>query len=204
MTTNINASISLNDEDLANLVVAIEGDLTERIKNEIAENGTVPDIDEKIESWIEENLDIDDTIDDRISHYMDYNFDLDNHLSNVNLSDYIDTDNSIDEGEVQSLLNSYSPGNGCSTGNAFTDALARGFKYIAHHYEGEVKPTIAWIMRDELKTAVDAAVSSFDIKSIVKESIAEVFVEMFAPKTQPVIQAVPNDYPTVWSAKTAQ
>lgn len=191
MNNEIRASISINAQDLANLV-SIEAaeniDIDEKIQGWIDNNSdyivqALP-IDDQIQNWFENDFDIDDVsdkINDVINEYMSSDFDIEDYLSNVDLSEYIDhSELEVDEHQIRDLLGSYNPGNGCSTGNAFTDALARGFKYLAHHETDEIKQTLRWLLRDVIKEEIE----KIDVRSMVQLSIMNFFVEAFKPSVE--------------------
>lgn len=68
-----------------------------------------------------------------IESYMRYDFDITDHLDGVNWRDYLDSEE-LDSGEVESigrsLLESYNPQASCSTGSAFTEAVAKAIRYL--------------------------------------------------------------------------
>lgn len=133
----------------------------------------------------------DDRLDSYIESWFDSNFSLRDELHNLDLEDFIDLpDGSIDEDEVINKLDSYRPGNGCSLGNAFTDALAKGFKFIAHdsEYKDEVKQTILWIIKDntnqiireefesQIKTVINEKLAAWNIQELIRNQISEAFI----------------------------
>ena len=115
---NINVTLGIDNESLEKLSSILE----ESLKDSLAES---------IKNDIEHEIDVDDNI----SNWMDYNFDVEDHLRNVNINDYIDTESleipEVDiESEARNLLENYSPVNGCGTGEAFTNAVEKAVRYL--------------------------------------------------------------------------
>lgn len=82
-----------------------------------------------LKSDILEDIDIKDDIDS----YMRHDFDITDHLDGVNWRDYLDSEE-LDSDEVESigrsLLENYSPVTSCTTGQAFTEAVAKAIRYL--------------------------------------------------------------------------
>lgn len=115
---NINVTLGIDNESLEKLSSILE----ESLKDSLAES---------IKNDIEHEIDVDDNI----SNWMDYNFDVEDHLRNVNINDYIDTESleipEVDiESEARNLLENYSPVNGCGTGESFTNAVEKAVRYL--------------------------------------------------------------------------
>lgn len=125
---DFNANISISETDFDTYV----GDL---IDSKI-------DIDD-LASRVAENIDIDD-ITDSVASNLDYGDVADKVFDAIDINDFLDYSDiadhvsreieTITEGDIDqiamNLLESYVPGNGCSLGRAFTDAIASGLKYI--------------------------------------------------------------------------
>lgn len=133
----------------------------------------------------------DDRLDSYIESWFDSNFNLRDELRNIDIEDYIDLpDSRIDEDDVVDKLDSYRPGNGCSLGNAFTEAVMKAFKFAAHdsEYKDEVKQTIIWIVKDsmnqiirdefesQLKVIINEKLASWNIQEVIRSQISENFI----------------------------
>jgi hypothetical protein len=132
----INAKITLDEESLYSIIENIDDALVDRIKEELSVESDFDhkigawaddNLDDKIERWIETNLDIEDDISD----WIDSNFDLDSYLQNgdINLNDYIDKDDDYTS-IAEDLLNQYSPTSTCTTSAAFTEAIFDAVRYL--------------------------------------------------------------------------
>lgn len=152
---NINVTLGIDDESLEKLSSILE----ENLKESLAES---------IKNDIESEIDVDDNI----SNWMDYNFDIEEHLRNVNLNDYIDSDSlqipEVDiESEARDLLEQYSPLNNCGTGEAFTNAIEVAVRYLLLKNDDFVDH-----IADALEKRIEKKKKA-EIKAEMKESIME-------------------------------
>lgn len=109
---NINVEIGISDESLEKLTDAVSEnlDINEQIDNY--------DFDDKFNNWFEYNVDISEYVTDA--------------LGDVNFKNYIDTDDfDIDvESDVRHLLESFTPINPCSTGEAAMKVIESTVRYL--------------------------------------------------------------------------
>ena len=115
----IKVNLGIDDDAIASLIEAMEDQIIEKVKD---------DLETSLSESIRENLEIDDDI----SNWMDYHFDIDDYLRDKDLTEYIDIP-SVDvdiEDKAQGLLESYSPLNGCRTGELFTQAVNKAVRYL--------------------------------------------------------------------------
>lgn len=148
-----------------------------------------------LETFKENASDIVDAADDRLDSYIeswfDSNFNLRDELRHLDLEDFIDfPDSNIDDDDIINKLDTYRPGNGCSVGNAFTEAIARGFKFIAHdsEYKDDVKQTILWIIKDsmnqiirdefesQIKAVINEKLAAWNIQELIRNQVSETFI----------------------------
>jgi hypothetical protein len=146
--------------------------------------------DDFIENWVDNNLDISDKVESALRY-------------DISIADYFDLDEAIDfEERIQTLAERYRPGNGCGTGDAITDVIATGLKYIIHHNEHDVKQTIGWAIRDIVKDAIDNEIDKvlrLEIQTQVQMQVNTMVAEMFAQMIKSVSINTDNPYR---SAKT--
>lgn len=130
--------VNINEESFKEAIgKEIANIIEETVSNEIENN--VGDLIEKtleeklsdIESYVDMQ-DLSDKVQDNID--IDHIFDLVNDRLDLHdlardLRDYIDIDFDA-ASEANDLLSSYTPGNGCSLGNAFTEAIRDGVVYL--------------------------------------------------------------------------
>lgn len=123
------------------------------------------DIEDAIENWIDRNLDVEA----EISNWMSYNFDIDDYLRNADMSDYIDEPDI--ESEARSLLEQYSPVASCSTGQAFTDAVAKAVRYILldDNYVEYLAKSIERYQRSKIKEEFEAQVKEKHFNDFKRE-----------------------------------
>lgn len=112
----INVNIEMNEENL------------EAFAKKIYEHLSDVAVDD-LKTAVLEDIDVKDDIDS----YMRYDFDITDHLDGVTWSDYFETPE-IDDSDIEDigrrLLEAYSPVNNCSTGQAFTEAVAKAVRYL--------------------------------------------------------------------------
>jgi len=124
----------------------------------------------EIENWVESNLD------SYIESWFRNNFDISDYSNDLDV-DYLY--------EARRLLEMYSPGNACRTGEAFTEAIESGFKYLvdesrinltsltkaekSYLVKTEISDSVKLVLDQEFKNLKDK------IKPILQEMIAESF-----------------------------
>lgn len=154
----LNANININNDQLRDLVTAVEDSI---------------DIDDKVESYLIDNLEthvkdlINENVDDQVESYLDDNLEsrVERLMDNFNINDYIDIND-----EAAGLLDSYSPGNGCSLGSLFTEAIFNAIKYMIRHDQ----------FFEELKSLVDDAIKESARKELELELSKELREKYFA------------------------
>lgn len=123
------------------------------------------DIDDAIESWVDRNLDVDS----EVSNWMNYNFDIEDYLRNVDMSQYIDDNDS--ESQARSLLEQYSPVTSCQTGQAFTDAVAKAVRYLLldDSYVEYLVKSLERYERSRIKEEIEAQVKEKHFNDFKRE-----------------------------------
>lgn len=131
ITVNINeeAFKSAVQNEIANI---IEETVTKEIENNVGDL-VESTLEEKL-SDIESYVDIPDLV-DKIEDRLNYDEITDNVYDRIDLSDLASSvsdymDDTDVEDKAQSLLNSYDPGNSCSLGRSFTEAIKSGIEYL--------------------------------------------------------------------------
>lgn len=150
---DITAKIQIDASDFNSLSDAIKNDIIDHIKDE-AEEFISDDLTDRVKDSVLECFDIHDEIDNWFSN----NFCIEDHLSNVDLSEYYEIN--VDD-EARSLLENYSPGNHCRTGDAFTDAVERAVRYLCLRDDE---------FADDLIRALDRVRKNKEISQVVKEN----------------------------------
>lgn len=150
---DISAKIQIDAHDFNALSDAVKDNIIDIIKDE-SEDFISDDLTERVKDSVLESLDIHDEIDNWFSS----NFDIEDHLNNVDMSQYFDMDV---EDEARSLLENYSPGNHCRTGDAFTDAVEKAVRYLCLRDDE---------FADDLIRALDRARKNREISETVREN----------------------------------
>lgn len=113
--------VMFKDGDLITLVVK-DSEFDTAVTNILSDNA-----DSHISDWVSSNgSDIADAISDYIGTYVNENIDMDEVASNVR--DYIDF-NDVMSSEIESSLEQYNPGNGCSTAKLAAKAIINTIRY---------------------------------------------------------------------------
>lgn len=116
----IKVTMDILDESLETLSEALLEDLDDKvgdiIDNKIEAAFDDIDFDDKIETWFNYNIDIDDTVRDAIR--------------DTDFSEYIDGDDLDIESNLRSLMSSFSPINACSTGQAAIKVIRDTIRYV--------------------------------------------------------------------------
>jgi TATA-binding protein-associated factor Taf7 len=192
---NINVTLGIDNESLEKLSSILE----ESLKDSLAES---------IKNDIEHEIDVDDNI----SNWMDYNFDVEDHLRNVNMNDYIDAESleipEVDiESEARTLLENYSPVNGCGTGEAFTNAVEKAVRYLLLKEDGFVEnianaleKRIEKQKKEEMKASIIEEMKPLlfdDFKAQIERYAAEIELqkaqEILSQTTAYVIPEIPTN-----------
>lgn len=121
----LEVTMDISESSLETLAGAILEDLQDKVQ--IAIDNC--DLDDKIESSID-NYDFDD----KIQSWVDYNLDVESDIKDVirhmDLSEYIDTSDLDIENNVRNLMQSFSPINACSTGQAAIEVIQSTIRYL--------------------------------------------------------------------------
>jgi len=121
----IEVTMDISEAGLETLAEAILEDLQDKVQ--LAVDSC--DFDDKIESSID-NYDFDD----KIQSWVDYNLDVESDIKDVirhmDLSEYIDTSDLDIENNVRNLMQSFSPINACSTGQAAIEVIQSTIRYL--------------------------------------------------------------------------
>jgi TATA-binding protein-associated factor Taf7 len=192
---NINVTLGIDNESLEKLSSILE----ESLKDSLAES---------IKNDIEHEIDVDDNI----SNWMDYNFDVEDHLRNVNINDYIDTESleipEVDiESEARNLLENYSPVNGCGTGEAFTNAVEKAVRYLllkedsfVENIANALEKRIEKQKKEEMKASIIEEMKPLlfdDFKAQIERYAAEIELqkaqEILSQTTAYVIPEIPTN-----------
>lgn len=105
------------------------------------------------------------------------------------LRDYLDIPDELDvSDEAQSLLESYAPGNGCGTGNAFTDAIAKAFLYLVEK-DLDFKVSVVKGLRDP-ESFIAEEIKALDALALSNLKVTD------ASNNPSVITSVPNSVPS--------
>ena len=161
---DFNANISISETDFDTYV----GDLIDSrfdlddLASKVVENLDTSDI----VSQVEEQIDIDRIIQDVIDQ-IDINDIANDIRSDIRDEGYVQEDDI--EGLARDLLSSYTPGNHCSTGNAFTEAISRGLFYmIKENYDGIREHLVRYLFADVFNTYLDIAMKEARPKIIAE------------------------------------
>jgi hypothetical protein len=121
----LEVTMDISESSLETLAGAILEDLQDKVQ--IAIDNC--DLDDKIESSID-----DYDFDDKIQSWVDYNLDVESDIKDVirhmDLSEYIDTSDLDIENNVRNLMQSFSPINACSTGQAAIEVIQSTIRYL--------------------------------------------------------------------------
>ena len=114
-----------------NVTLGLSEDAIEKLVEQVTDN---MDLGDEVRAIIDDydfsDLDLSDNVDSYLTYNVDFKSYVTDELENIDISQYIDADNIDVEGAARNLLDSYSPINGCGTGQAFTEAIEKAVRYL--------------------------------------------------------------------------
>ena len=161
---HINVTLSLESDQIDKLTEAVNSKIMENFDiDEIAEK---INLDEAIETFLENQYDLDDKISDRVTDYIEYNVDFEDiakdTIRGMDLSEHIEE---IDvEEKLQQLMRSYSPVPSCTTGNLATETVKKAVRYLL-------------LTDDEFIDSIEKALTKSKAKREVEAAKAEIIAE---------------------------
>jgi hypothetical protein len=161
---HINVTLSLESDQIDKLTEAVNSKIMENFDiDEIAEK---INLDEAIETFLENQYDLDDKISDRVTDYIEYNVDFEDiakdTIRGMDLSEHIEE---IDvEEKLQQLMRSYSPVTSCTTGNLATETVKKAVRYLL-------------LTDDEFIDSIEKALAKSKAKREVEAAKAEIIAE---------------------------
>ena len=114
-----------------NVTLGLSEDAIEKLVEQVTDN---MDLGDEVRAIIDDydfsDLDLSDNVDSYLNYNVDFKTYVTDELENIDIAQYIDADNIDVEGAARNLLDSYSPINGCGTGQAFTEAIEKAVRYL--------------------------------------------------------------------------
>jgi hypothetical protein len=200
-----------------NVTLSLESDqidkLTEAVNTKLLENFDIDEITEKmdishiIESFLENDYDIDDKVNDRVNDYIEYNVDFEDiakdTLRGLDLSEYIEE---IDvEDKLQQLMRSYSPVAHCTTGNLATETVKKAVRYLLLTDEDFIDSLEKALAKSKARKVASEARAEIieEVKPVLyeqfKQELAEYFktIDVSNSVTTNVVTSNPNPNPVI-------
>jgi hypothetical protein len=202
---HINVTLSLESDQIDKLTEAVNSKIMENFDiDEIAEK---INLDEAIETFLENQYDLDDKISDRVTDYIEYNVDFEDiakdTIRGMDMSEYIEE---IDvEDKLQQLMRGYSPINGCPTGNLATETVKKAVRYLLLKDEDFVADITNALEKSKAKREIEAAKAEIiaEAKPMMYEEFKKELEEYFKTvdahnvMTTNVITSNPNPNPVI-------
>jgi hypothetical protein len=202
---HINVTLSLESDQIDKLTEAVNSKIMENFDiDEIAEK---INLDEAIETFLENQYDLDDKISDRVTDYIEYNVDFEDiakdTIRGMDMSEYIEE---IDvEDKLQQLMRGYSPINGCPTGNLATEIVKKAVRYLLLKDDDFVVDIANALEKSKAKREVEAAKAEIiaEAKPLMYEEFKKELEEYFKTvdahnvMTTNVITSNPNPNPVI-------
>lgn len=161
---HINVTLSLESDQIDKLTEAVNTKIMENL--DVEEIAKHMDISELIETYFENEYDIDDKVNDRVNDYIEYNVDFEDivrdTVSGMDMSEYVEE---IDvEDKLQQLMRSYSPTNGCSTAQLANETVKKAMRYLL-------------LTDDEFVESIEKALTKSKAKREAEAAKAEIIAE---------------------------
>jgi hypothetical protein len=207
---HINVTLSLESDQIEKLTEAVNTKLMENFDiDEIAEK---INLDEAIETFLENQYDLDDKISDKVTDYVEYNVDFEeiakDTIRGMDMSEYIEE---IDvEEKLQQLMRSYSPVTSCSTGNLATETVKKAVRYLLLTDDEFIESLEKALAKSKAKREAEAAKAEIiaEAKPLMyeefKRELAEYFNTLDASNavTNNIVTSNPNPnaviQPSIW------
>lgn len=193
---HINVTLSLESDQIEKLTEAVNTKLMENF--DVEEIAKQMDINELIETFLDNEYDISDKVDDRVNDYIEYNVDFEeivkDTISGMDLSEHIEE---IDvEDKIQQLMRSYSPVTHCTTGNLATETVKKAVRYLLLTDDEFIDSIEKALTKSKAKREAEAAKAEIiaEAKPLMYEEFKRELAEYF--KTLDASNAVTNNIVT--------
>jgi hypothetical protein len=174
----LDVTIDISEDGLETLSEAILQDLDEKVEEileeKIQDAIDEADLDSKMQTWFDYNIDIEDTVRDVVRE--------------TDWSEYIEE---IDvEDKLQQLMRSYSPVTHCTTGNLATETVKKAMRYL--------------LLKDEdFVSDIINAINKANNKKMIEDAKSEVIAEL-TPKLREQFQMELTQYADAIEAEKAR
>jgi len=145
---HLNVTLGIDNQAVEKISALVQENIKESIA-EAVKDDFQDEVTEKVIDYIRDDYDISDSI----SNWMDYHFDIEDHIRNIDFSDYIENDT---ESDIQKLLEQYSPLSGCTTAELATQAIRNAMRYFL-------------LKDDEFVSDIADALSRLEQKDLIAE-----------------------------------